>query len=66
MQYDKWGCKKYWMVRTDNGLNYQSFYSKGYIALSLENYPLDIISEAKKFLDKPALAKTCIKDCLKN
>ena len=41
--------KKYWMVRTDNGLNYQSFYSKGYIALSLENYPLDIISEAKKF-----------------
>lgn len=57
--------KKYWMVRTDNGLNYQSFYNKGYVALSLENYPLDLLLEAKKFRDKPALVRQCLKDYIK-
>lgn len=57
--------KKYWMIRTDNGQNYQSFYKKEYIALSLENYPLAIVSEAKQFLGKPLLVRNYIKDCLK-
>lgn len=57
--------KKYWMVRTDNGLNYQSFYKKGYIALSLEDYPLNIVTEAKQFMDKPLLVRNSIKESLK-
>lgn len=57
--------KKYWMVRTDNGLNYQSFYQKGYIALSLENYPMNIVTEAKQFLGKPLFVKNSIKESLK-
>lgn len=57
--------KKYWMVRTDNGFNYQSFYNNEYIALSLENYPLNIVTEAKQFLSKPLLARNFIKDSLK-
>lgn len=37
--------KHYWMIRTDNGLNYQDFSENNYIALNLRDYPIAFLRE---------------------
>lgn len=37
--------KRYWLVRTDDGRNYNAFAEGGYVALSLRNYPSAFIHD---------------------
>lgn len=40
--------KQYWMVRTDNGSNYETFAEGGFIALNLRNYPTQFLSQIEQ------------------
>lgn len=37
--------KHYWMVRTDNGINYDTFSVEGFVALNLHDYPTQFLSK---------------------
>lgn len=37
--------KKYWMIRTDNGANFDTFIEGGFVALNLRNYPTQFIAQ---------------------
>ena len=37
--------KKYWMVRTDDGANYETFSEGGFVALNLRDYPVRFLSQ---------------------
>lgn len=36
--------KRYWMVRTDDGANYDTFSENGFVALNLRNYPIQFLT----------------------
>lgn len=40
--------KQYWMVRTDNGSNYETFAEGGFVALNLRNYPTQFLSQIEQ------------------
>lgn len=40
--------KNYWMIRTDNGANYDTFVEGGFVALNLRNYPTQFIAQFER------------------
>lgn len=40
--------KKYWMVRTDAGANYNTFSKGEFVALNIDNFPVDFLAALKR------------------
>lgn len=40
--------KKYWLVRTDDGANFDTFSERNFVALNLQNFPIDFINSARQ------------------
>lgn len=55
--------KKYWLIRTDDGVNYETFSSKNFVALNLRNFPIDFIFWARQ-IDSPKERVSFIKNSL--
>lgn len=45
--------KKYWMIRTDDGANYDVFSENSFVALNLRDFPTAFISEASRNYPQP-------------
>lgn len=45
--------KKYWMIRTDDGANYNAFSENDFVALNLRDFPIAFISEASRNYPMP-------------
>ena len=39
--------KKYWLVRTDDGANYDTFSNGNFVALNLQDIPVDFIRQVR-------------------
>lgn len=55
--------KRYWLVRTDDGANYETFSSENFIALNLRDFPVDFIRQASGY-ETPKERIQTIKECL--
>lgn len=40
--------KKYWLVRTDDGANYNTFSERNFVALNLQNFPIGFVNAARQ------------------
>lgn len=55
--------KQYWLVRTDDGANYETFSNGDFIALNLHDFPVDFIRQASGY-ETPKERQTIIKENL--
>lgn len=40
--------KKYWLVRTDDGANFDTFSERNFVALNLQNFPIGFVNSARQ------------------
>lgn len=55
--------KKYWLVRTDDGANYNTFSERNFVALNLQNFPIGFVNAARQ-IEHPKERLSLLKNSL--
>lgn len=55
--------KKYWLVRTDDGANYNTFSERSFVALNLQNFPIGFVNAARQ-IEHPRVRLSVLKNSL--
>ena len=55
--------KKYWLVRTDDGANYNTFSERNFVALNLQNFPIGFVNAARQ-IEHPKEKLSLLKNSL--
>ena len=55
--------KKYWLVRTDDGANYNTFSERSFVALNLQNFPIGFVNAARQ-IENPRERLSALKNSL--